>query len=40
MADKYQVGHRERLRERFAQAGIDGMQEYEILELFLFILKG
>tara|TARA_Y100001960_G_scaffold245628_1_gene260449 strand:+ start:3018 stop:3704 length:687 start_codon:yes stop_codon:yes gene_type:complete len=36
MADKYQVGHRERLRERFAQAGIDGMQEYEILELFLF----
>lgn len=36
MGDKYQVGHRDRLRERFLHAGIDGMQEYEILELFLF----
>jgi DNA repair protein RadC len=36
MADKYQVGHRERLRDRFLQVGINGLQDYEILELFLF----
>ncbi len=29
-------GHRERLRERFARAGIEALQDYEILELVLF----
>ena len=29
-------GHRQRLRERFARAGADGLQEYELLELVLF----
>lgn len=29
-------GHRERLRARFAKAGIDGVQDYELLELLLF----
>jgi DNA repair protein RadC len=36
MGDKYQVGHRERLRERFLNAGVEGLQDYEVLELFLF----
>jgi DNA repair protein RadC len=30
------AGHRERLRERFARAGTDGLQDYEVLELLLF----
>jgi len=29
-------GHRERLRARFCKAGIDGVQDYELLELVLF----
>ena len=29
-------GHRERLRERFDRAGVDGIQDYELLELILF----
>lgn len=29
-------GHRQRLRERFSRAGIDGLQDYELLELVLF----
>jgi DNA repair protein RadC len=29
-------GHRERLRARFRKAGIDGLQDYELLELVLF----
>ncbi len=30
------VGHRDRLRERFARAGVDALQDYELLELVLF----
>lgn len=30
------AGHRERLRERFMRAGVDGVQDYELLELVLF----
>ncbi len=30
------TGHRERLRERFARAGVDAVQDYELLELLLF----
>ncbi len=29
------VGHRERLRERFLKAGLDGFHDYEIIELLL-----
>ena len=29
-------GHRERLRERFRQAGTDALSDYELLELLLF----
>ncbi len=29
-------GHRERLRARFARAGVDAVQDYELLELILF----
>lgn len=29
-------GHRERLRQRFANGGAEGMQDYELLELVLF----
>lgn len=29
-------GHRERLRARFKKAGVDGVQDYELLELILF----
>jgi DNA repair protein RadC len=28
-------GHRQRLRERFLQSGIDGFQDYEVIELLL-----
>lgn len=30
------AGHRERLRDRFARAGGEGVQDYELLELILF----
>ena len=30
------AGHRERLRARFRKAGVDGVQDYELLELVLF----
>lgn len=30
------AGHRERLRARFRKAGVDGVQDYELLELILF----
>lgn len=30
------AGHRERLRARFLRAGVDGLQDYELLELILF----
>ncbi len=30
------AGHRERLRQRFCKAGLDGVQDYELLELLLF----
>ncbi len=30
------AGHRERLRERFANNGIDALADYELLELYLF----
>ncbi|GJL96011.1 MAG: DNA repair protein RadC [Hyphococcus sp.] len=30
------TGHRERLRARFKKAGVDGVQDYELLELVLF----
>lgn len=30
------AGHRERLRERFLRAGVDGVQDYELLEMILF----
>ncbi|MGF1456428.1 MAG: DNA repair protein RadC [Alphaproteobacteria bacterium] len=29
-------GHRDRLRERFLAAGVEGLQDYELLELILF----
>ncbi len=32
----HRAGHRERLRERFIRAGVDGVQDYELLELLLF----
>ena len=31
------VGHRDRLRARFLNVGIEGLQDYEILELVLFL---
>lgn len=33
--DPHYVGHRQRLRERFARNGPDGMDDYELLELLL-----
>lgn len=33
---KHYHGHRERLRQRFLQAGSDGVADYELLELLLF----
>jgi len=36
-ADKpHYAGHRDRLRERFAEAGPDALADYELLEMFLF----
>ncbi|WP_306250534.1 DNA repair protein RadC [Parvularcula sp. IMCC14364] len=32
----HMVGHRDRLRQRFVKAGVDGVQDYELLELVLF----
>lgn len=37
--DNHAAGHRERLRERFERAGVDGLQDYELLELLLFRSK-
>lgn len=34
--DPHYLGHRERLRARFAEAGGDGVPDYELLELVLF----
>lgn len=31
------VGHRERLRKRFLQAGLDGFSDYEVIELLLIL---
>ncbi|MEM6414204.1 MAG: DNA repair protein RadC [Pseudomonadota bacterium] len=36
MTDNHAEGHRERLRARFLKAGVDGLQDYELLELVLF----
>ena len=30
------LGHRQRLRERFAEAGVEALQDYELLELLLY----
>ncbi len=35
-AANHAKGHRERLRARFKKAGVDGVQDYELLELILF----
>ena len=32
---KHYKGHRERVRERFLQQGLEGFQDYEALELLL-----
>jgi DNA repair protein RadC len=34
--DEDKIGHRQRLKERFLQAGPDALPDYELLELFLF----
>lgn len=34
--EPHYLGHRDRLRERFARAGGDGLADYELLELILF----
>lgn len=31
------LGHRQRLKERYAQAGVDGLSSYELIELMLFL---
>jgi DNA repair protein RadC len=33
--DPHYFGHRERLRERFLKAGLDGLADYEVVELLL-----
>ncbi|KZK77568.1 hypothetical protein PsAD46_04591 [Pseudovibrio sp. Ad46] len=35
-AAKHYHGHRARLRERFEETGLDGLQSYELLEMLLF----
>jgi len=35
MTDKSVHGHRQRLRQRFAQSGFEGFHDYEVLELLL-----
>jgi DNA repair protein RadC len=37
MLDKSKLGHRQRLRKRFLQSGLDGFLDYEIIELLLTI---
>jgi DNA repair protein RadC len=32
----HHTGHRDRLRERFLKSGVDGLQDYELLEMILF----
>ncbi|MCI5045951.1 MAG: DNA repair protein RadC [Aquisalinus sp.] len=32
----HMVGHRDRLRQRFMKAGVEGVQDYELMELVLF----
>lgn len=34
--ENHAAGHRERLRARFDKAGVDGVQDYELMELILF----
>ena len=34
--EPHHVGHRDRLRERFLKSGVDGVQDYELLEMILF----
>lgn len=34
--ENHAAGHRDRLRARFRRAGVDGLQDYELLELILF----
>jgi DNA repair protein RadC len=38
-SETFTKGHRERLRERFARAGVEGVQDYELLEMILFRSK-
>jgi DNA repair protein RadC len=35
-ATPHYLGHRERLRDRFREAGADALSDYELLELLLF----
>ena len=35
-ADEHYHGHRERLRERFREAGAEALADYELIELILF----
>ena len=37
MEKKHAAGHRARLRERFLKAGVDGIADYELVELLLFM---
>ena len=37
IAAPHHTGHRDRLRERFVKVGVDGLADYEILELLLFM---
>ena len=34
--EPHHTGHRDRLRERFLKSGVDGLQDYELLEMILF----
>ena len=34
------VGHRQRLREKFLDAGLAGFHDYEVIELLLRYIKG
>jgi DNA repair protein RadC len=35
MSEPHYVGHRARLRDRFLKSGIQGMADYEVVELLL-----
>jgi DNA repair protein RadC len=35
-SEPHHTGHRDRLRERFLKSGVDGLQDYELLEMILF----